>query len=189
MARALHNLVRRSEEEFMKRSLVCLFLLGACAVRAAEAPDAQIDRGRQMFLNSPKGVACATCHSPEGKGAAVGPDLTRLAGVVGPRGLVMTIQMSMTAYVQDIEMKNGRHFPGIQKGKDGEMLQIFDLSKTPPELISAKASDVASMKENTKWKHPPAGAGYAPEELADIIAYLKFAATGVAKSVTVADLK
>jgi mono/diheme cytochrome c family protein len=173
----------------MKQSLVCLFLLGACAVWAAESPDTQIDRGRQMFLSSPKGVACATCHSLEGKGTAVGPDLTRLAGVVGPRGLVMTIQMSMTAYVQEIGMKNGRHFPGIQKGKDGETLRIFDLSKTPPELLNEKAADVASMKENTKWKHPPTGAGYTPDELADIISYLKFAATGVAKNVTVADLK
>jgi cytochrome c2 len=173
----------------MRTSLVCLFLLGACAVRAADAPNAQIERGRQMFLNSPKGIACATCHSLEGKGTAVGPDLTRLAGVVGPRGLAMTIEMSMTAYVQDIHLKGGRHFEGIQKGKDGETLQIFDLTKIPPELLTVPASDVTSMKENTKWKHPPVSAGYKPEELADIIAYLKFAATGTAKEVAVTDLK
>jgi len=36
---------------------------------------------------------------------------------------------------------------------------------------------------------PPASAGYTDAELADIIAYLKFASTGVVKEVTVGELR
>jgi len=173
----------------MKRVLLCVFLMSPIALIAQTGSNAQVDRGRDWFLHSSKGLACATCHSLEGKGTAVGPDLTRLAGVIGPRGLVMTIQMSMTAYVQHIELKNGRSFPGIQKEKDGDLLTIYDLSKTPAVEMKIKSSDVASMKANTKWTHPPASAGYTDAELADIIAYLKFASTGVVKEVTVGELR
>jgi mono/diheme cytochrome c family protein len=169
-----------------------MFLLGGSTfvapMMAGDAPTAQTQRGRELFLHSPKGLACATCHSLDGNGNSIGPDLTRLGSVVGPKGLVMTIQMTMTAYVQEIQLQNGRAFPGIQKGKEGDLFEIYDLSKTPAILLKLKASDVASMKPNTKWSHPPTSAGYTPNELADIIAYLKFVSTGVAKEVKVTDL-
>jgi len=178
----------------MKRTLLCVVFCAAfCAVPvatlwAADAPTAQTERGKQLFLHSPKGLACATCHELDGNGTAIGPDLTRLGSVIGPKGLVMTIQMSMTAYVQQVELQDGRTFPGIQKSKQGDLLAIYDLSKTPADLLHLKSSDVASMKPNTKWTHPPTSAGYTPEELTDIIGYLKFASTGVAKEVKVSDL-
>jgi cytochrome c peroxidase len=121
----------------MKTSRIFLFLLTsstlfAPTLFALDVPNAQIERGRQWFLHSSKALACATCHSLEGHGNAIGPDLTRLATVVGPRGLVMTIQMTMTAYVQHVELQNGRTFPGIQKQKQNDVLEIYDLSKPPP---------------------------------------------------------
>jgi putative heme-binding domain-containing protein len=172
----------------MKRSLFCILFLSGSALLAGDATS-QIDRGRQWFLMSSKGLACATCHSLEGHGTAVGPDLTRLASVIGPRGLVTTIQMTITAYVQQITLANGRSFPGIQKQKEGDALEIYDLSKTPAVLLTLKSRDVASMKSNSNWTHPPTSAGYTPEELADIIAYLKFISTSVAKEVTVNELR
>ena len=172
----------------MKRNLICVFLLSGSVMLAGDASNAQTERGQQWFLHSSKGLACATCHSLEGNGNAVGPDLTRLAGIIGPRGLAMTIQMTLTAYVQQIDLQNGRSFAGIQKQKVGDVLEIYDLSKTPAVLLKLKSAEVASIKNNTKWSHPPASAGYTPQELADIIAYLKFVATGVAKEVTVSDL-
>jgi putative heme-binding domain-containing protein len=170
-------------------SLLCFLTIAAGALTAADGSNGQIDRGRLSFLNSTKSQACATCHSLEGKGASVGPDLTRLAAAVGPRGLAMTILMTMTAYVQEVSLKDGRRFPGIQKAKEGDTVLVFDLSKKPPELLTLQAADISSMKENTKWTHPPTTAGYTPDELADIIAYLKFAATGTTKEVSVTELK
>lgn len=157
------------------------------AAKPRAAITAQGQRGHQLFLHSTKGQACATCHQIEGEGTAVGPDLTNIASVIGPHGLVGTIKMTMTAYVQEVKT-SAATFPGIPKSKEGDVLQIWDLSVNPPELRTLKAAEVTSMKQNEKWKHPPTGAGYTDEELADIIAYLRWAAVGSTVEVKASDL-
>jgi hypothetical protein len=142
----------------------------------------QVERGKALFTKSPKGQACGTCHQVGDVGTAVGPDLKKLASVVGPRGLVSTIQMSMTAYVQEYKIKDVGTFPGIQKEGSGGA-QVYDLSKDPPVLHEVKPGDLQSQKQNEKWKHPPAAAGYSNQELVDLIAWLKYAASGSVKEI------
>jgi len=149
---------------------------------------AQVDRGHHFFLASPKGLACATCHAINGEGRAVGPDLTRLASVVSPRGLMKTIEMTRTVYVQEIATADGRTFPGIQTKIAGNMVVVWDLNQTPPALLSLKLGDIVSITENKKWRHPPALAGYTQQELADIIGFLKYQATGSEREITPDDL-
>jgi len=149
---------------------------------------AQAERGQELFLKTPKGTACGTCHSLAGVGTAVGPDLRTLASAVGPRQLVMTIRMTATAYVQDVETSGGS-FPGLQKAKQGEDVEIWDLSKIPPVLRTMKASQVKSMKPCQTWKHPPASAEYSSQELADIVGFLKWAATGSQTEVKPSDVE
>ena len=177
----------------MKRLLgfATLFLLCRTSVAAADLPEltAQVKLGRQLFRQSGKGVACATCHAVEGFGNAVGPDLRRLAAAIDPHGLVMTIQMSMTAYVHEVKLSNGKVFPGIQRAKEANLVEIWDLSAMPPRLLKVKHAQIVSMKSNSAWQHPPALTGYSPQELADIIGYLKFIATGVEKEVITDDLR
>lgn len=140
-------------------------------------PSKQAERGKDLFLHTTKGIACGTCHQVGDVGTAIGPDLKKLASVVGPRGLVSTIQMSMTAYVQEYKVKDIGTFPGIAKEGSGGS-QIYDLSKNPPQLHEVKQGEIQSQKQNEKWKHPPAVAGYSSQELADLIAWLKYAASG-----------
>jgi hypothetical protein len=45
------------------------------------------------------------------------------------------------------------------------------------------------MTQNLIWKHPPASAGYTSHELADLIGFLKWAATGSQKEIKVADIE
>ena len=161
-----------------------LALLGSVVLAQVKTPPmtAQVQRGKEFFLNPPKGTACATCHEIGGVGTAIGPDLKKLASAVGPRGLVSTIQMSMTAYVQEYKIKDVGTFPGIQKeGSSGA--EIWDLSKIPPVLHDVKPGDIVSQKQNEKWKHPPASVDYSPQQLADLIGWLKWAATGSTKEV------
>ena len=173
----------------MKQSALFAFLFSVSVLAAADAPQAQVDRGRELFLHSSKGMACATCHQLEGKGTAVGPDLMQLAAVVGPRAMMITIRMTMTAYVQEVKLQSGRTFPGIPKEKHADMVEIYDVSQKPPMLEKFHASDIKSMNQNSKWTHPPTSAGYSDEELADIISYLKFAGTGKAQAVSPGELK
>jgi hypothetical protein len=159
-----------------------LAVTGSLALAQVKPPamTKQVERGKELFLHTTKGIPCGTCHEIGGVGTAVGPDLKKLASVVGPRGLVSTIQMSMTAYVQEYKVKDLGTFPGIQKeGSSGA--QVYDLSKNPPALHDIKPGDVTSQKQNEKWKHPPAAAGYTNQELVDVIAWLKYASTGSTK--------
>jgi hypothetical protein len=149
---------------------------------------AQVQRGRELFTNSPKGLPCGTCHSLAGVGTAVGPDLTTLASVVGSHGLVMSIRMTMTAYVQEVKTSSAT-FPGMLKQKQGDEIEIWDLSQTPPALRKFASKDVLSMKGNQTWKHPPASAGYTWPELADLVGFLKWAATGSTKEIKIEDVE
>jgi mono/diheme cytochrome c family protein len=147
----------------------------------------QVERGRELFLNSPKGTACGTCHSMAGLGTAVGPNLTTLASVVGPRGMASAIRMTVTEYVQEVKTASGT-FPGMQKEKQGDDVQMWDLSQTPPALRKLNAKQIVSTKQNQTWKHPPASAGYTTQELADIIGFLKWAATGSEKEISASEI-
>ena len=73
--------------------------------------------------------------------------------------------------------------------KDDKSVVLFDLSKTPPEKKEVAASDIGSMGGNDVWKHPPAANKISSEQLADIVAYIKYAATGSKKAVDPADVR
>ncbi len=176
----------------MQRALRIALGLGMSLTMATAADNRpatkQAERGRELFLKSAKGTACGTCHAIAGVGNAVGPDLGRMASLVAPRGLVMAIQMTVTAYVPEVKGPDGT-FPGIQKQKQGDEIEIWDLGQAPPALRTLKSRQVISMSANRSWKHPPASAGYTSQELADIIGFLKWAAVGGRKEVSVAEVE
>jgi hypothetical protein len=152
----------------------------------AAAPNPQIERGQTLF-NADKG--CGTCHALKGKGTAVGPDL-RVLGRVGVRALVTAIRASRTEYVETIKLKSGDTFPGMKAAaSDATTLQYYDLSKTPPELRKFAADDVQSKSDNSVWKHPPSAGGYTNQQIADIVAYIRWAAAGEKKAVDPADVE
>jgi hypothetical protein len=182
--------------EMLKRR-TRLFVFAALASAASwqlvtaqekQPPTPQTQKGHDLFVKSPKGIACGTCHTMAGVGTAVGPDLARMASLATPRGLVQVIQMESTENVQEVKTAAGT-FPGIQKQKQGDDFEIWDLSQTPPALRKLTSKDIVSMNRDQHWKHPPSTAGYTSQELADIIGFLKWAATGSQKVIKAADLE
>jgi len=157
------------------------------AMQAAPAQDknlpAQVQRGRELFVKTTKGIPCGTCHNLAGVGTAVGPDLRTLAGAVGPGALVQAMHMTMTAYVQEAKIAGGSTFPAMLKGKQGDQMELWDLSQTPPALRTLAAKDVVSMQANTTWKHPPASAEFTSQEVADIVGFVRWAAKGSTKEI------
>ena len=153
-----------------------------------QPPTAQTRRGRELFLKSPKGIACGTCHAMAGVGTAVGPDLTKMASLATPPGLVAVIQMGMTSNVQEVKTAAGT-FSGIQEQKQGDEFEIWDLSQTPPVLRKLTSKDILSMTRDQHWKHPPTTAEYTSQELADIVGFLRWAATGSQREIKVADIE
>ena len=146
----------------------------------------QIERGQALFMDASNG--CASCHALKGRGAAVGPDL-KLASSLAPRAIVTMMRTTLTQYVQMVKLKTGEPFPAMPGAKDAKTIDLYDLSKTPPELRKVAQSDIESMKNNETWKHPPLSRGYTAEQTADIIAYVRYAGSGDRKKVDPGDLK
>jgi putative heme-binding domain-containing protein len=152
----------------------------------ASAPNPQIERGQTLFYAD---TGCATCHALKGRGTAVGPDL-KVLGKVGVRALVTAIRASRTEYVETITLKEGDAFPGMKVASaDAATLQYYDLSKTPPELRKFAPADVKSKTDNSTWKHPPSTGTYTNQQIADIVAYIRWAAAGDRKAVDPGDVE
>jgi mono/diheme cytochrome c family protein len=149
---------------------------------AQAATPTQIDRGEALFYDSAH--ACGGCHALKGKGTAVGPDLKEVSHL-SPRGIAMSIRSTVTQYVQVVKLKSGASFPSMPLKGD----QLYDLSKTPPTPIKATAADIASTSANAEWKHPPSKEKFTPQEMADIIAYIRFAGANNRQAVSPDDVQ
>jgi mono/diheme cytochrome c family protein len=158
---------------FMFRIVLLLF------VAPSVWSQTQIERGEALFLNAEKG--CGSCHALKGKGTAVGPDLSGI-GRLTPAAIAMAAHSTVTQYVEVIKVKGGDSFPGYTAAKTADKLTVFDLSKNPPEKKEFAPADV-TRSGNDKWKHPPAVAKMEGQDFADIIAYIRFAASGAKKTV------
>jgi mono/diheme cytochrome c family protein len=153
---------------------------------AQAAVPSQIDRGEALFFESPGG--CGSCHALKGKGTAIGPDLKGIA-VLSPSGIATAIRSTVTQYVQVVKLKSGESFPTMPPSGNADPVRLYDLSKTPPEAHEMPKADVGPMSANNGWKHPPIARKYTNEQMADIIAYIKYAGTGSRKAVDPADVQ
>ena len=156
----------------------------AAPLFSATPPTDQIRRGQELFLKSPKGVACGTCHEMAHLGNAVGPSLKNIATYATPRGVVVAIRMSSTETVQLVTPASGDKFPARIVEKQDGVYKFWKLDALPPVLVTLPEKEVTSIERDQKWKHPPAAAGYTSNELADIVGFLRWAATGSQKVVT-----
>jgi mono/diheme cytochrome c family protein len=180
--------MKRQDLFFVLAALAGAAISQLAVAQEKQPPTAQTRRGRDLFLKSPKGIACGTCHTMAGVGTAVGPDLARMASLATPRGLVAVIQMESTENVQEIKTAAGT-FPGIQKQKQGDDFEIWDLGQTPPVLRKLTSKEILSMNRDQHWKHPPTQAGYSSQELADIVGFLRWAASGSQREIKAAEIE
>ena len=118
----------------------------------------------------------------------MGPDLTGI-GRLSPAAIAMAARSTVTQYVQVVKLKDGSSFPAFIGKKDANAVELFDLSKNPPEKKTVAPGDIASEGGNDKWQHPPAAAKIAPEQLADIVCYIRFAASGTRKAVDPSEVR
>jgi hypothetical protein len=88
-----------------------------------------------------------------------------------------------------VKLKGGEAFPTMPGPKDAKTMELYDLSKMPPAVHKVEQSDIESFKSNENWKHPPLTRGYTPEEMADVIAYVKYAGSGDKKKIDPDDVK
>lgn len=149
---------------------------------AQSAAPTQIERGEALFFDTAHG--CGGCHALKGKGTAVGPDLREVARL-SPKGIAMSVRSTVTQYVQVVKLKNGQSFPAMPPKGD----QLYDLSKTPPEPVKATAAEIASTSANNGWQHPAAGQKLTDQQIADLVAYIRYAGANNRQTVAPDDIK
>jgi putative heme-binding domain-containing protein len=147
---------------------------------AQSAVTPQIERGQSLFYDASQG--CGTCHALRGRGTAVGPDL-RGMGRLSPQAIATAVHSTVTAYVQTAKLKSGESFSAMPVAQDDKVVQVYDLSKSPPELRKIERPEITMANHDGSWKHMARKDAYTNEQLADIIAYVRYAASGSKKPV------
>ncbi len=150
--------------------LALLLLAAPAAAQTASAVPEQAGRGQTLFFGDAK---CGTCHSLKGRGSAVGPDLKGIARL-SPRAVAMAVRSTRTQYVQAVKVKEKGEFPGMKSSEDAQTVQFYDLSADPPQLKKLEKTEFTAT-DNQTWKHPPASAGLTNEQMADIVAFIRWA--------------
>jgi putative heme-binding domain-containing protein len=132
------------------------------------------ERGKALFLDTRR-LACGRCHSTDGKGGSVGPDLFAVGDKFGRRELVeavlrpsATIAVGYSTTI--VRTRDGEVYAGIVKdatadavtlaGVDGERVRI-----EAAEIAEQRTSDVSIMPDGLE-------AGLSPQEFTDVIEYL-----------------
>jgi len=126
-------------------------------------------RGRELFFAANR---CGSCHALGGRGTAIGPDISR----VPKEQLAPAVQSTRARLVQTIRLKDGDTFPAIIGSEDGAFVQVFDLTAPPPVRRNLEKAEIVSKAPAASWSHLAQTSGLSPEQLADIVAYIRWVA-------------
>ena len=146
----------------------------AAALAHAEAHEGDVTRGRRIFLESPK-AQCATCHTLDGSGDRLGPDLSAV-GVKFPRRELIRAVLEPSASIAigyaatAVETRDGTTTVGIVRNTaDG----VVELAVAADRRVRIPASEIVSQRP-VETSPMPEGlqAGLTPEEFTDLIAFL-----------------
>ena len=173
----------------MIRSMVLVVILGLVALPIIAAdPPPQAARGKAIFFDASKKTQCATCHQLGAEGTPVGPDLTKIARVA-PKAFEISMLSTRTVYAKEVETKVKQTFAAMIAAENDKEVTLYNLNQLPPEKMVVPRDSIYAIRDNGTWKHPPESTGYSKEQIADVIAFIRFVATGDTKGVDPAVLK
>ena len=149
-------------------------------------------RGEELFFASSQGKAnekgCAGCHSIDGRGNSVGPDLTGSARKK-PKDLLRDIvfpsaQVDSGYRAFRITMKDGETILGLKREETSTALRVYDTSSNPPVLRRLPNDRIQTVEPQSHSVMPSSyGALYTLRQLLDLVSFLK--SSGAASPVKV----
>ena len=173
----------------MNRFMALAVILGPAAFHCLSADlTQQAERGKAIFFDASKKTHCSTCHRLGNEGTAIGPDLTKIARIA-PKAFEISMLSTRTVYAKELEMKGRHKYPAMIVSEEGKEVTFFNLSQIPPEKMVVERSSIYAIRDNATWKHPPESTGYTKEQIADVIAFIRFTAFGDTNPVDPASLK
>ena len=166
--------------------MAAVVLAAGAPMRAQTDVPEQAARGREMFFKTAKPRACADCHELAGQGAGLAPDLKMWARFP-PRATATAIMAKLTDKVIEVRPKQGDAFPAVKLAESDKTVTFFDLTATAKREMAR--ADIGEMAANTKWKHPPGQEEYTPEQLADLVSFIRWAGAKDRKPVSPDDVQ
>jgi putative heme-binding domain-containing protein len=134
-----------------------------------------IQRGRELFTANKKAI-CATCHSVQGQGGKIGPDLTKVGAIRAPIDLLEAIVFPSASFARGYEAYtvatvSGRVLSGIIARETPEEIFVVDTTRVETrvprtEIESIDQSRVSIMPESMDTQ-------LGRQELADLVAFLQ----------------
>jgi len=143
--------------------------LGQAAPQKAVGDSAN---GKNLYAG--KG-GCTRCHTIDGRGGAIGPDLTEIGARRSPaylRELLANPEAAVPDGFLEVQLvtRNGRRITGVRLNEDTFSIQIRDLSG---EFRSFFKSELKELNRMPGKSPMPSYAGvFTSSELDDIVAYL-----------------
>lgn len=124
--------------------------------------------GESLFFDLESNAGCAKCHTVNGKGGTVGPELTNVAGTRTPQFIVQSILNPSAEIASGFEpmlviTKDGRYLSGVLQKEDAATIALADSNA---QIITIPKGEVASKA--------PQKTSIMPGNLAEILTMEEF---------------
>lgn len=136
--------------------------------------------GRSLFFDSSQSKSCHQCHSFQGEGTPIGPDLSKL-GSRSARELFVSIVLPRDSRnapysALKLTLRSGEKIVGIRKEEDGESIRVYDTTELPAVLRTIQKTDIVKLENATESVMPADYASiYTMKQLLDLVTFLKSA--------------
>ncbi|CAH0996135.1 hypothetical protein EMA8858_02265 [Emticicia aquatica] len=140
----------------------------------AELSNRNFKQGKSMYA----AVTCSRCHSMQGEGGNIGPDLTQLATRFSKKDMLEAIidpskTISDQYAATQFQLKNGQSIVGRLTNEDQDTYFVSQNPYSPEVLIKIPKKNVASSKLSAvSTMLPGLINSLNEEELKDLVAYL-----------------
>src|SRR6266404_572218 len=143
------------------------------------ASTGSVQAGRSLFFDSSQSKSCHQCHSFQGEGTPIGPDLSKV-GSRSPRELFVSIalprdvkQDSRYATLK-LTLRSGDKVVGIKTEEDGESIRVYDTTELPAVLRTIQKTDVVKLESANESVMPKDYASiYTMKQFLDLVTFLK----------------
>jgi putative heme-binding domain-containing protein len=148
--------------------------------------------GRAIFFDSSKPKSCHACHSINGEGTPIGPDLSGMSSRTA-RDLVLSVIVPRQVADKRFEtvtitLRSGEKVTGVKKDDDSEAIRVYDTTELPAVLRTIQKTDLVKVESSQDSVMPKDYASqYTVNQLLDLISFLKSSLQDK-RSVTLRDL-
>jgi putative heme-binding domain-containing protein len=160
-------LLARLTPDTMRQQARLESLEGALAV-------GDIQRGHTLFFGAK--AICSTCHTAQGRGGKIGPDLSHIGAIRSPRDLLEAIVFPSSSFARGYEpyvvtTADGRVYTGIIGREAADAVFLYDTKREEARIPRSsieelRQADVSIMPDGLDGQ-------LQPEELADLVAFLR----------------